>query len=45
MVATRASNHKGFRSNYYTTNDIGIFLPHYTTVKVRVGENYPGKVY
>jgi hypothetical protein len=34
MVATGASNHKGFKVNYFNINDICIFLSHYTIVRV-----------
>ena len=40
MVATRASNHRNLKSNYYTTTDIGIFLSHYTIVRAMVNENH-----
>ena len=40
MVATRASNHRSLKSNYYTATDIGIFLSHYTIVRAMVNENH-----
>ena len=39
MVATRASNHRSLKSNYYTATDIGIFLSHYTIVRAMVNGN------